>query len=416
MEVNARLQVEHPVTECVCGADLVKLQLHVARGGRLEGEPPSPRGHAIEVRINAEDPEHGFAPAPGVIELLRLPAGPGVRVDSGFVEGDRIAPEFDSMLAKVIAHGRDRDEALGRLRRALMETSIAIRGGASNKGFLLGLLDRPEVCRGEVDVGWLDRLAARGEHLPRAGLAAALVQGAIDAYDEELAVEQARFFATAVRGRPQLRRDVGGDVELRARGVRYALRVRRVGPESYRVEADGLRVSARVERLGRLERVLHVGGRRFRLLSHEGAIERLVEVDGIPHRLSRDDAGIVRSPAPAVVLQIAVREGDEVRQGDRLAVLEAMKTELPVLAPCDGKVRQVLVKPNLQVDAGAPLLVLEPMPQRDDERRAVNACGSTSSSPPRARWRTRERTTSATSRPCAASCSASTSIARRRAA
>ena len=367
MEVNARLQVEHPVTECVCGADLVKLQLHVARGRRLEGEPPSPRGHAIEVRINAEDPEHGFAPAPGVIELLRLPAGPGVRVDSGFVEGDRIAPEFDSMLAKVIAHGRDRDEALARLRRALMETSIAIRDGASNKGFLLGLLERPEVCRGEVDVGWLDRLAARGEHVPRAGLAAALVQGAIDAYDEELAVEQARFFATAARGRPQVRRDVGCDVELRARGVRYALRVRRVGPESYRVEVDGLRFSARVERLGRLERVLHVGGRRFRVLSHDGAIERLVEVDGIPHRLSRDDAGIVRSPAPAVVLQIAVREGDEVRQGDRLAVLEAMKTELPVLAPCDGKVREVLVKPNVQVDGGAPLLVLQPM-QREREQ------------------------------------------------
>jgi acetyl/propionyl-CoA carboxylase alpha subunit/acetyl-CoA carboxylase carboxyltransferase component len=366
MEVNARLQVEHPVTECVCGADLVKLQLHIARGGRLEGEPPSPRGHAIEVRINAEDPEHGFAPAPGVIELLRLPAGPGVRVDSGFVEGERIAPEFDSMLAKVIAHGRDRDEALGRLRRALMETAIAIRGGASNKGFLLGLLDRPEVRRGEVDVGWLDRLAASGEHLPRAGLAAALVQGAIDAYDEELAVEQARFFATAARGRPQVQRDLGRKVELRARGVRYALRVCRVGLESYRVEVDGLRLSVRAERLGRLERVLHVGGRRFRVLSHEGAIERLIEIDGISHRLSRDDAGIVRAPAPAVVLLIAVREGDEVRQGDRLAVLEAMKAELAVLAPCDAKVRQVLVMPNVQVDGGAPLVVLEQM-QREGE-------------------------------------------------
>ena len=109
MEVNARLQVEHPVTEAVTGLDLVKLQLHIAAGGRLEGDPPRPSGHAIEARLNAEDPALGFAPTPGRLELLRLPTGPGLRVDTGVAEGDVIPPEFDSMIGKLIAWGRDRD-------------------------------------------------------------------------------------------------------------------------------------------------------------------------------------------------------------------------------------------------------------------------------------------------------------------
>ena len=145
MEVNARLQVEHPVTEAVTGLDLVKLQLHVAAGGRLEGEPPTPVGHAIEARLNAEDPALGFAPAPGRLALLRLPTGPGIRVDTGVAEGDVIPAEFDSMIAKLIAWGRDRDEALARLRRAVADTVVVVDGGTTNQGFLLELLDRPEV-------------------------------------------------------------------------------------------------------------------------------------------------------------------------------------------------------------------------------------------------------------------------------
>src|SRR5207244_2681738 len=115
LEVNPRLQVEHPVTEMTTGVDLVKLQLHIAQGGRLEGEPPATFGHAIEVRLNAEDPEHGFAPSPGTIESLRFPTGPGIRVDSGSAEGDVIPAAFDSMIAKIIAWGHDRREALARL-------------------------------------------------------------------------------------------------------------------------------------------------------------------------------------------------------------------------------------------------------------------------------------------------------------
>ncbi|MCW2675183.1 MAG: acetyl-CoA carboxylase, biotin carboxylase subunit, partial [Modestobacter sp.] len=115
LEVNTRLLVEHPVTEETTGLDIVKLQLHVAVGGRLDGDPPEEFGHAVEARLNAEDAEQGFAPAPGRVELMRLPAGPGVRVDTGMTVGDVIPPAYDSMIAKVIAWGRDRPEALARL-------------------------------------------------------------------------------------------------------------------------------------------------------------------------------------------------------------------------------------------------------------------------------------------------------------
>ena len=127
LEVNTRLQVEHPVTELTTGLDLVKLQLHVAAGGRLEGEPPPTEGYAIEARLNAEDPQRAFAPAPGTIEMLSLPVGPGIRVDTGVAEGDVIPPEYDSMIAKVIAAGRDRDEALARLHRALSQMTVVVR-------------------------------------------------------------------------------------------------------------------------------------------------------------------------------------------------------------------------------------------------------------------------------------------------
>src|SRR4051794_9002501 len=119
LEVNTRLQVEHPITEATTDVDLVKAQIHVASGGRLEGPVPPEVGHAVEARLNAEDPDRDFAPSPGRIVRLALPAGPGIRVDTGVSEGDVIPADFDSMIAKIIAYGRTRDEALGRLRRAV---------------------------------------------------------------------------------------------------------------------------------------------------------------------------------------------------------------------------------------------------------------------------------------------------------
>ncbi|MFZ3262679.1 MAG: biotin carboxylase N-terminal domain-containing protein, partial [Terriglobales bacterium] len=361
MEMNTRLQVEHPVTECTTGLDLVKLQIHVARGGRLEGAPPRTTGHAIEVRLNAEDADNGFAPAPGTIECFRIPTGPGVRVDTGVAEGDSIPAEFDSMIAKIIAFGQNRKEALSRLQRALRESVIVIRGGVSNKAFLLELLNRDEEQRSEVHVGWLDHLAASGEHLSRRYADVALVQAAIEAYDAQLAVEQAQFYASAVRGRPRVRSEIGHTAELRYRGNTYAPRTCRLGPQQYRVELNGLRIDVHSDRLSQFEYWLTVLGRRFRIVSVAQGLNYSIEVDGVAHKIERDDGGIVRAPSPAVVVSVTVKPGDVVSLGDRLAVLEAMKMEMQVVAPFSGKVRQVMTIANVQVDTGAPLVQIDPV-------------------------------------------------------
>ncbi len=360
MEMNTRLQVEHPVTECTTGLDLVKLQLHVARNGRLEGEPPRTTGHAIEVRLNAEDADNGFAPAPGVIERFRILTGPGVRIDTGVAEGDSVPADFDSMIAKIIAYGRDRNEALARLQRALRESVVVIKGGSSNKAFLLELLNRDEVKRGNVHIGWLDHLAATGEHLSRQYADAALVQAAIESYDAHLAIEQALFYASAVRGRPQVRSEIGRTTELRYRGHSYSPTTYRIGPHQYRVQINGSRIDAQIERLGQFEYWLTAFGRRFHVVSVAQGLSYRIEVNGVAHQIDRDDGGIVHAPAPAVVVSLAVKPGDTVAAGDRLAVLEAMKMEMQVVAPFSGKVRQVMVIPNVQVDTGAPLLQIDP--------------------------------------------------------
>jgi acetyl/propionyl-CoA carboxylase alpha subunit/acetyl-CoA carboxylase carboxyltransferase component len=365
MEMNTRLQVEHPVTECTTGLDLVKLQIHVAMGGRLEGEPPRTTGHAIEVRLNAEDPDNHFAAAPGSIARFRIVTGPGVRVDTGITEGDAVAPEFDSMIAKIIAYGQNRKEALSRLQRALRESVVVIKGGTSNKAFLQQLLSRAEVQRSEVDIGWLDRLSANGEHLSRRFADVALLAAAIQAYDAELAVEQAQFYASAVRGRPQVRSEVGRRVELRYRGHAYSLKVYRLGRREYVVETDESRIPVCIETLGQFEYWFTAFGRSFHLVSVFQGVNYRIEVDGVPHRIDRDDGGVVHAPAPAVVVSVAVKPGDTVSVGDRLAVLEAMKMEMAVVAPFSGKVRQVMIIPNVQVDTGAPLLQIEPAADQD---------------------------------------------------
>ena len=360
MEVNARLQVEHPVTEMTTGEDLVKLQIHVARGGLLEGEPPPQNGCAIEVRLNAEDPANRFAPAPGTVEYLRLPTGPGIRVDRGVEEGDVVPPEFDSMIAKFIAHGHSRAEALARLKRGLEEAAVIIRGGMSNKGFLLELLDYPEVQEGIFDVGWLDRLVAEGGHLSHRHAEVALLAASIEAYEAEVDVEKAQFYASASRGRPEVQGVIGREIDLGYQGQTYKLFVHRQGPRQYRIEVDSRRIDVVVEQIGKIERRLTCGGHPFRVLSRVHGVTHFVEVNGLPHRISRDEGGTIRAPAPAVVVSVNVKEGDEVAAGDRLAVLEAMKMELSVLATFSGRVREVLVRSNVQVPAGTPLLLVEP--------------------------------------------------------
>ncbi|GAA4232199.1 biotin carboxylase N-terminal domain-containing protein [Actinomadura meridiana] len=375
LEVNTRLQVEHPITEATTGFDLVKAQLFVASGGRLDGSPPPERGHAIEARLNAEDPDRDFAPSPGRIARLDLPAGPGVRVDTGVREGDVIPADFDSMIAKIIAYGRDRDEALGRLRRAMAQTTVIIEGGATNKSFVLDLLDRPEVIDGSADTGWIDRVRGEGELVSHRHSAVALAAAAIEAYEEEERAERQRLLSTAFGGRPQVQHESGRPLDLKLRGATYRLRVARVGAHRFRVGVEaGGEVRTAVVELDRFDRhtgQIVVNGARYRLLTGTHGPVHLVEVDGVTHRVSRDEGGVVRSPAPALVVATPLKPGAEVEAGAPVLVLESMKMETVLRAPFRARLKECVVSVGSQVETGAPLLRLEPL--ADDTEDADDA-------------------------------------------
>lgn len=377
LEVNTRLQVEHPITELTTGIDLVKAQLHVAAGGVLDGDRPAELGHAVEARLNAEDPDRDFAPSPGRIELLDLPAGPGVRVDTGFSAGDLIPADFDSMIAKIIAHGRTREEALARLRRALAETTVVIAGGVTNKSFLLELLDEPELIAATADTGWIDRKRAEGGLVSHQHAGIALVAAAIQAYEVQEEAERQHFLATAHGGRPQARHQNGRAIELKLRGVSYRLTIAQLGPDRFRVGVtDGgqlHQVDARIEQLDAHASRLEVGDQRFRLVcaSHEAV--NLIEVDGSTHRVTRDEGGVLRSPAPALVVAVPVAVGDEVQAGAPVLVLESMKMETVLSAPFAARVRELMVSTGGQVETGMPMIRLEPIGDADEDSAPVDA-------------------------------------------
>jgi acetyl/propionyl-CoA carboxylase alpha subunit/acetyl-CoA carboxylase carboxyltransferase component len=377
LEVNTRLQVEHPITELTTGTDLVRLQLHVAGGGRLEGAKPAEAGHAVEARLNAEDPDRDFAPSPGRIARLILPAGPGIRVDTGVSEGDTIPADFDSMIAKIIAYGRNRDEALGRLRRAMAETTVIIEGGTTNKSFVLDLLDQPEVIDASADTGWIDRVRAEGRLVSHRNSAVALATAAIEAYQDEEEVTRRQLLSTAQGGRPQVRHEVGRPLDLKLRGVGYRVSVARVGQKRFRVGVSGggepRPADVEVERYDAYASRIVVNGRRFRVVSATHGPTHLVEVDGVTHRISRDEGGVVRSPAPALVVATPLAVGDEVDLGAPILVLESMKMETVLRAPFRARVRECPVSVGSQVETGAPLMRLEPLADDDAGAQAVSA-------------------------------------------
>jgi len=387
LEVNTRLQVEHPITEVTTGIDLVKLQIFVAGGGSLAGQCPGEFGHAVEARLNAEDADNGFAPAPGRVRLLRFALGSGTRVDTGIAQGDVIPPDYDSMVAKIIAWGRDRNEALARLRTALRETTVVIEGGTTNKSFLLELLDRDEVISASADTGWLDRTGAGTASGPTPVADIALIAAAVEAYEAEESRERAGFLASARGGRPRASHVIGQKVELNYQGQAYRLTVGQIGPHGYRVAGDGGGLVVEVERLGEYESRLSLGDQRFHLVTVAGPTGFLVEVDGVSHRISQDEAGLVRAGSPAVVVALPVAVGDEVEAGATLVVLESMKMETALRAPAAGRVREIFATVNNQVDAGAALLRFD---QAGESAAAEVA--------PRVRFRTPPRTAEANPR------------------
>jgi acetyl/propionyl-CoA carboxylase alpha subunit/acetyl-CoA carboxylase carboxyltransferase component len=325
------LEPGHALAEAATGLDLMKLQLHLAAGGALEGVPPMQAAFALGAQL-AVDPAGDDR-----VELLRLPAGVGLRVDAGVGEGDAVSGD----IARLVVRGRDRAEAVGRLRRALVDTAVVLRRGLANKALLLDALG-PDP-------------AGTGAHAD-----AALLRAAVAAYDDEAAVAQAQFYGAAARGRPRLPAEVGRVVELSHAGQVYRLTVRRAGVERYRVAVDGQTPTVVLQRHGEHEARLRLGRRCHRVLAVPHGDGYLVEVDGVLSAFGRAGGALVRAPAPAVVLSVAVEPGRAVRAGDPLLILEAMKTEMPVLAPFDGRVAEVLVRANVQVDTGAPLLRFEP--------------------------------------------------------
>ena len=359
LEVNPRLQVEHGVTELLTDFDLVKAQIRIARGERLPTVSPEERGCAIEVRLCAEDPAASFAPSPGRIALLDLPAGPGVRVDAGIAGGGTIPSEFDSMIAKILARGATREEARARLVRAVADARVVVEGGMTNKGFLLDVLEHPDFKLGGIATSWLDGTGLASAPTPAVE---ALIVAAIETYQLERAKVRANFFAAAARGRPrEIPPSSGAEIDLVYAGRSYRLRMFAIGGWTYRIH-----IGERVAQVSLLEQgpysgLLVIGDRRSQILVSGSEVEMRVEIDGRLHRVLCDVGGKVRAPSPALLIEVAVKPGQRVETGARLGIFEAMKTETAFFAPVAGIVREVLVRPGERVSAGDVILVIEPV-------------------------------------------------------
>ncbi len=352
MEMNTRLQVEHPVTEAVTGVDLVEWQLRVASGEALPARQEDLRltGHAFEARLYAEDVPAGFLPATGRLDHLAFPEG--VRADSGVRTGDVISPWYDPMIAKIITHGPTRAAALQALARALAETQVA--GSVTNLAFLGALARHPGFAAGDVDTGLIERdldaLIAPVPETPAATVAAVLAAAGVWG--------GAPAHAGFALWEPLARR-----ILLAREGAEIAAMLRLTGPDAAEVEIGG--VTHRAERRADGWRI--DGAKAPRLVMAGGAIHVFAGACisfTAPDPLSRDagaQAGgnVTLSPMPGLVKAVFVTPGQQVAAGDRLVVLEAMKMEHVLTAGRDGVVAEVLVEPGAQVEAGAALIALE---------------------------------------------------------
>ena len=377
MEINTRLQVEHPVTELVTGLDLVEWQLRVAASEALPLTQDDIRqqGHAIEVRLYAEDPEAGFLPGSGRLERLALPeASPGVRIDAGVVEGDTVTIFYDPMIAKLIVHGADRMEALARLRDALARCDIA--GPKSNIAFLERLVRHPAVTGGWIDTGYLDRHL--DEFMPAPSLASTQQVALVAA---ELLWQEARARAQAGDGdEPDSPWAIADGWRLGHAGAR-PLAFAHLG-QTWTALAHGHGGRYRIELADEVHEVedarltgdllglrIHGQARRFRILRHGTRLtlhdgEQRTAVETVPAYRRTDMAeasgsGKILAPMPGRVVLVKARPGDEVVAGQELLVMEAMKMELAVKASRDGVVVDVRAAAGDFVEADTVLVALE---------------------------------------------------------
>jgi acetyl-CoA/propionyl-CoA carboxylase biotin carboxyl carrier protein len=375
MEMNTRLQVEHPVTEMVTGLDLVELQLRVAAGEPLPigQEDVHLRGHAVEVRVYAEDPSSGFLPTGGRILALHEPEGPGVRVDSGVAEGFVVGSEYDPMLAKIIAHGSDRAEALRRLDAALRDTVLL--GLDTNVGFLRALLADDDVRAARLDTGLVGRrgTAWTTSELPADVLAATAAHAmlalepagpVVDPFDVpggwrvgepawttwQMLVAGREPVIVRVRGRAESAECVVGNDRP------VALRARRRTPRDLEVTLDGVT---------RRYHCAFAGDALW--LGRDGHAWGVREQAPLEAAATAEDGagGPVLSPMPGTVTVVEVTEGQQVSAGQRLVVVEAMKMEHVLTAPVDGVVRELRARTGSTVARDAALLIVEPSTEEE---------------------------------------------------
>ncbi|UJW29071.1 ATP-grasp domain-containing protein [Saccharothrix sp. AJ9571] len=371
LEMNTRLQVEHPVTECVTGEDLVARQLRIAEGDRLPVDPPQWTGHAIEVRLYAEDPAKDWQPqsgtlhrfaVPGVDAEFRIPAGFGLRLDSGVADGSVVGVHYDPMLAKVIAWGPDRTSAARRLATAL--AGARIHGVRTNRDLLVNVLRHPAFLAGDTDTAFfathgLDTLSQPLASPETARIAALVAAVAGAAANRRTATVQGRLPGgwRNVRSAPQHKRFAAGDVEF---DVRYVLDRAGLRAEDH---PDVELVSAQPDHV-----VLDLGGvrRSFAVARHEGRVYvdsalGPVVLDVVPRFADPSAAlaaGSLVAPMPGNVVRIAVAAGDRVEAGAPLLWLEAMKMEHKITAPAAGVVAELPVEVGQQVELGTVLAVV----------------------------------------------------------
>jgi acetyl-CoA/propionyl-CoA carboxylase biotin carboxyl carrier protein len=360
LEMNARLQVEHPVTEAVTGLDLVELQLRVAAGEPLglAQDDVALRGHAVEARVYAEDPAGGFLPSTGrVIAYREPPADGGVRVDSGIDVGSEVTAHYDPMLAKVIASGADRATALRRLDRALARTLVV--GPTTNIAYVRALIARPEVRDGALDTALIERLGDAIAPPPPAqdlaGLAVAALAGEPPSDDPWDARDGWRVGGPAAASPPRMR--------LRAPDGTL---VEATAPPDPTPPPGRVAISTRLPRSDRQTPRGGGSGREVEVV-RDGDAVWLVD-DGVPTRwepaaevaAEHAGSGSLEAPMPGVVLDVRAQPGDAVEAGDVLVVLESMKMELTVVAPAAGVVGAVHVSAGEHVARGQALVEVQP--------------------------------------------------------
>ncbi|MFD7829209.1 acetyl/propionyl/methylcrotonyl-CoA carboxylase subunit alpha [Kitasatospora sp. NPDC059803] len=369
LEMNTRLQVEHPVTEAVTGLDLVALQLAVAEGERLPGPvPPPATGCAIEARLYAEDPAKDWQPATGTLHRLELTVpyqefgGQGVRLDSGVAAGDEITPHYDAMLAKVIAWAPTRAAAARRLADALARARV--HGPATNRELLVRALRHPAFQAERLHTGFLAEHAAEltapdGKETARAALAAALADAAARRTGPHGALPSGWRNLPSQPQSKRYRADDGAELEVRYRLTRDGLRADD-HPQAELLDASPEQVTLREGAVRRDHRVARYGDRVY-VDTPDGGIA-LTALPRFPDPAARTDPGALLAPMPGTVVRTTAAVGDTVTAGQPLLVLEAMKMEHRVTAPADGVLVELRAVPGRQVELGALLAVVQSAP------------------------------------------------------